>query len=76
MSAKLLYVKRNIFGDTYCNSEPLIRALKVSAKGLKGKEDYIGEPAHFETQIVKGGHISPLEAPEEVYDFVREILEK
>ena len=58
------------------DGEPLIRALKVPAKGLKGKEDYIGEPAHFETQIVKGGHISPLEAPEEVSDFVKELMEK
>jgi pimeloyl-ACP methyl ester carboxylesterase len=44
----------------------LIKILKVKALALKGEEDYVPAPPDMESIIVKGGHISPLEATEEV----------
>ena len=46
----------------------------MPAWALKGKEDYVPVSIHLETEIVEGGHISPLEVPEEVYQFVLKVL--
>jgi 3-oxoadipate enol-lactonase len=53
----------------------LIKSLKVKAIALKGKEDYVPTPPHIETIIVNGGHISPLEQPNEVSNLVNRLIE-
>jgi hypothetical protein len=52
----------------------LIKNLKVKATSLKGEEDYVPAPPNMETIVVKGGHISPLENPEEVSKFINRLL--
>lgn len=52
----------------------LISNLKVKALSLKGEEDYVPVPPGIDTTIVKGGHISPLESPEEVIQFTNKLL--
>lgn len=52
----------------------LIKTLKVKALALKGVEDYVPEPPHLETIIVKGGHVSPIENPDGVIEFVKRVL--
>lgn len=54
----------------------LIKALQTTAIALKGEEDFVPIPPGIETILVKGGHVSPLEAPLEVSNLVREILGK
>jgi len=49
----------------------LIQNLQVKAIALKGKEDYVPTPPKIETIIVDGGHISPLENPNEVIKFCK-----
>lgn len=51
----------------------LIVALKVKAVGLKGKEDYVPTPPNIETTVINGGHVSPLEKPQEVIDFIKKL---
>jgi len=57
------------------NGEPLIQSLKVPAIALKGKEDYVPVSELLQTKIVEGGHVSPIEVPEEVSTFVKEVIE-
>jgi 3-oxoadipate enol-lactonase len=52
----------------------LMKTLKVRALALKGEEDYMPAPPSLETIIVKGGHVSPIENPNGVIDFVKKIL--
>lgn len=44
----------------------LMEQLPMMAIALKGEEDYVPAPQYLQTIVVKGGHISPLEAPEQV----------
>jgi 3-oxoadipate enol-lactonase len=52
----------------------LIKDLKVPAIALKGKEDYVPHPPSIKTTIVKGGHISPIESPDEVTTFCKRLF--
>jgi pimeloyl-ACP methyl ester carboxylesterase len=56
------------------NTSALMKTLKVKALALKGEEDYVPAPPYLETIIVKGGHVSPLENPNGVIEFVKRIL--
>ena len=51
----------------------LIQNLQVKAIALKGKEDYVPTPPKIETIVVEGGHISPLEKPEEVLNLIKKL---
>jgi len=53
----------------------LIKSLKVKAIALKGEEDYVQKPPYIETIVVNGGHISPLEQPNEVSNLVNRLIE-
>jgi pimeloyl-ACP methyl ester carboxylesterase len=53
----------------------LIQNLQVKAIALKGKEDYVPLPPKIETIIVEGGHISPLEEPLKVLEFIKTLME-
>jgi pimeloyl-ACP methyl ester carboxylesterase len=55
------------------DSSQLIESLSIPALGLKGREDYVPEPRPLTTVLVDGGHISPLEAPFEVYEFIKDV---
>ena len=48
--------------------------LTCVAKALKGEQDYVPTPLGIETVIVPGGHISPLEAPSDVTNFVHQLI--
>lgn len=56
------------------DASALIKSLKVKAMALKGEEDYVPAPPHLEIIIVKGGHVSPIENPEEVSEFINRLL--
>jgi 3-oxoadipate enol-lactonase len=56
------------------DASSLIKTLKAKALALKGEEDYVPVPPHLETIIVKGGHISPIENPKEVSEFMNSLL--
>ena len=53
----------------------LLKTLKVKALALKGEDDYVPAPPYLETIIVKGGHVSPIENPEEVSKFINKLLQ-
>jgi 3-oxoadipate enol-lactonase len=52
----------------------LIEILKVKALALKGAEDYVPSPPNMETIIVKGGHVSPVENPNGVIEFIKLLI--
>jgi pimeloyl-ACP methyl ester carboxylesterase len=54
----------------------LVRNLKMPVFALVGEEDYVGLPPIKELTIVKGGHVSPIEVPEEVYNFIKEVIKE
>ena len=54
----------------------LILQMQVKAKALKGKEDYVPAPRGIETVLVEGGHISPLEEPQKVLEFIRSLTDQ
>lgn len=58
------------------DATPMLLHLKVAAMALKGASDYLSSPPNLSETIVPGGHISPLEAPEEVYHFLTKLLTK
>ena len=49
----------------------LMHHLSFKALALKGKEDYVPAPPGIQTIIVDGGHVSPLERPESVLEFLK-----
>lgn len=51
-------------------------SLKVPALALKGSKDYVGTPNKIEMTIVEGAHTSPLEQPENVFEFIQKVIEK
>ncbi len=57
------------------NATALMKTLKVKALALKGEDDYVPAPPYLETIIVKGGHVSPIENPEEVSKFINKLLQ-
>lgn len=52
----------------------LIKNLNVPSIALVGEDDYAGIPPLKDTIIVKGGHISPLEAPKEVTGLIHKLI--
>ncbi len=70
---QLKHTDRAVIGNADDATE-LIKTLKVKALALKGEEDYVPAPPNLETIVVKGGHISPLENPEEVSKFINRLL--
>jgi 3-oxoadipate enol-lactonase len=53
----------------------LIQHLGIPMKALLGETDYVGVPPVKDTVIVGGGHVSPLEAPEEVQKFIQQLMD-
>jgi hypothetical protein len=52
----------------------LIKNLKVRALALKGIEDYVPSPPSIETIVIGGGHISPLEKPNEILSIFNSLV--
>ncbi len=52
----------------------LLEDLKMPALALKGKEDYVPDPPGLPLRMVEGGHVSPFEAPEEVMEWINEVI--
>jgi len=53
----------------------LIGMLKVPTMALVGEHDYVGLPPIKDAKVVQGGHVSPLEAPDEVSNLINRLLE-
>ena len=68
-NAQIKQTDKAVIADAEDASE-LIKNLKVRALALKGIEDYVPPPPSIETIIIGGGHISPLEKPEEVLSLL------
>ncbi len=51
-----------------------VNQLKMPSLVLKGESDYVPSPPGIESTIVRGGHVSPLEAPEAVTAFIRQVI--
>jgi pimeloyl-ACP methyl ester carboxylesterase len=65
--------------DTYVilkarDATHMISNLQVPALALKGREDYVPSPPEINTKLVNGGHVSPLEVPEEVSNFIHQVI--
>jgi 3-oxoadipate enol-lactonase len=52
-----------------------LKRLQVPVIAIAGEEDYVGVPPIADVRIVKGGHISPLEAPERVNEMISKLME-
>lgn len=52
----------------------LIKNLTIPVIALVGEEDYVGKPPIKETVVVKGGHVSPLEVPNEVNKLISDLI--
>jgi 3-oxoadipate enol-lactonase len=72
-NALIKHTDKAIIAEAEDASE-LIKNLKVRALALKGIEDYVPAPPSIETIVIGGGHISPLEQPEEVVSLVKRLL--
>jgi len=51
----------------------LIANLSIPVLAMVGEEDYVGMPSIKEAVTVKGGHVSPLEVPEEVNELIKNL---
>ncbi|MEY4141278.1 MAG: hypothetical protein RL110_649 [Bacteroidota bacterium] len=72
-NAQIKQTDKAVIADAEDASE-LIKNLKVRALALKGIEDYVPATPYIETIIIGGGHISPLEKPEEVLNLVNKLF--
>jgi len=53
----------------------MLENLKVPTLALKGEEDYVPTPPkNIPTKILKDGHVSPLQVPDKVLDFIKEVM--
>jgi pimeloyl-ACP methyl ester carboxylesterase len=68
-NAQIKHTDKAVIAEAEDASE-LIKNLKVRALALKGIEDYVPAPPSIETIVIGGGHISPLEKPEEVLNLL------
>lgn len=50
------------------------QALKVSVMALKGDKDYVGIPPNIDLTVVSSAHVSPLEVPDKVSNFVTKVM--
>lgn len=49
-----------------------LKSLQIPTFALKGKEDYVPTPPqNISTTVVAGGHVSPLEVPEQVWEWMQ-----
>jgi pimeloyl-ACP methyl ester carboxylesterase len=71
-NAQIKHTDKAVIAEAEDASE-LIKNLKVRALDLKGIEDYVPEPPKIETIVIGGGHISPLEQPQEVLNLVKRL---
>ncbi|MEL6536350.1 MAG: alpha/beta hydrolase [Bacteroidota bacterium] len=51
-----------------------VETLLVPALALKGEEDYVPVPPKLATTLVPGGHVSPLEVPEQVTQWIHKVI--
>lgn len=58
------------------NGNIYLENLIVPAFALKGTLDYVGTPKNIEMTVVEGAHTSPLEQPENVFTFIKKVIEK
>lgn len=72
-NGQIKHTDKAVIADAVDASE-LIQNLKVRAFALKGVEDYVTAPQSIETKIIGGGHISPLEKPVELINFIQHML--
>lgn len=56
------------------SGQQMVQDLKVPALFLKGKEDYVISPNGVKIQEVLGGHVSPLEQPTRVLEFINKVI--
>ena len=56
------------------DATPLLMKLVVPTLALRGKEDYVGSAPMLETIVVGGGHVSPIEVPNDVCSFIGKVL--
>ena len=72
-NAQIKQTDKAVIADAEDASE-LIKNLKVRALALKGIEDYVPATPYIETIIIGGGHISPLEQPVELINYIQHML--
>ena len=68
-NAQIKQTDKAVIADAEDASE-MIKNLKVRSIALKGIEDYVPAPPGLETKVVGGGHITPLEKPEEILNLI------
>jgi pimeloyl-ACP methyl ester carboxylesterase len=56
------------------DSTEQVARLAVPAIAIVGEEDYVGNPPIANMTIVPGGHVSPLEVPEQVLAMIHKLL--
>ena len=71
-NAQIKQTDKAVIADAEDASE-LMKNLKVRALVLKGIEDYVPVPPSLETKVVGGGHITPLEKPEELLNLIKRL---
>jgi pimeloyl-ACP methyl ester carboxylesterase len=52
----------------------IIENIRLNIFAIIGQEDYVGMPPIKNTQVITGGHLSPIEAPQEVTKTIRKLL--
>jgi 3-oxoadipate enol-lactonase len=52
----------------------LLQDVKVKSLALIGKDDYLKPPPFIQTDIVNGGHVSPMQAEMEVSKFIDKVV--
>jgi pimeloyl-ACP methyl ester carboxylesterase len=57
------------------DSTEMIGTIKIPCLALKGEDDYVPTSKHIPTELVKGGHLSPIESVLEVQQFCRKVVE-
>ena len=72
-NAQIKHTDKAVIADAEDASE-LIKNLKVRALALKGIEDYVPAPSSIETIVIGGGHISPLEKPNEILSIFNSLV--
>jgi 3-oxoadipate enol-lactonase len=69
---KIKQVDREVI--IYANDiSDLLQHTKVKSIALIGKDDYLTAPPFVQTEIVEGGHVSPLQAEKEVVQFIQKV---
>jgi pimeloyl-ACP methyl ester carboxylesterase len=71
---EIRYIDKTVIFNSDDASD-MLADLKIKAISINGKDDYLKPPPFIESFVIDGGHVSPLENPQEVLTLIKKFID-